>query len=55
MILQALTEYYYTLEQAGKIAAPGWSPVKVSFALQIGPDGAKKLCGHRKSSPCPRR
>ena len=40
MILQALTEYYHTLEQAGKIAAPGWSPVKVSFALQIGPDGA---------------
>ena len=40
MILQALTEYYHTLEQAGKIAGPGWSPVKVSFALQIGLDGA---------------
>ena len=33
MILQALTEYYQALEREGKIAAPGWSPVKVSFAL----------------------
>ena len=24
MILQALTDYYQALEQAGKIAAPGW-------------------------------
>ena len=39
MILQALTEYYRTLEQQGKIAAPGWGPVKVSFALCIGDDG----------------
>lgn len=31
MILQALTEYYQALEQGGKIAAPGWSPVKVSY------------------------
>lgn len=39
MILQALTEYYRTLEESGKIAAPGWSLVKVSFALQIRGDG----------------
>ena len=39
MILQALTEYYQVLSRQGKIAAPGWSPVKVSFALCIGEDG----------------
>lgn len=39
MILQALTEYYRVLERRGKIAALGWSPVKVSFALCIGADG----------------
>lgn len=39
MILQALTEYYQVLEREGKIAAPGWSPVKVSFALCLGADG----------------
>ena len=33
MILQALTEYYQVLYRQGKIAAPGWSPVKVTFAL----------------------
>ena len=39
MILQALTEYYQSLAQAGKIAAPGWGPVKVSFVLYLTPDG----------------
>ena len=39
MILQALTEYYQVLYRQGKIAAPGWSPVKVTFALCIGDDG----------------
>ena len=39
MILQALTEYYQSLAQAGKIAAPGWGPVKVSFALYLSPAG----------------
>lgn len=39
MILQALTEYYQSLAQAGKLAAPGWGPVKVSFALYLAPDG----------------
>ena len=56
MILQALTEYYRALEQQGKIAAPGWGPVKVSFALCIGDDGTlnrrspcrQSRCGERK-------
>lgn len=39
MILQALTEYYQALEREGKIAAPGWSPVKVSYALCLAADG----------------
>ena len=39
MILQALTDYYRALERQGKIAAPGWGPVKVSFALCLGADG----------------
>lgn len=40
MILQALTEYYETLAQSGKISPPGWGDVKVSYALCIGDDGA---------------
>ena len=40
MILQALTEHYQALEKAGKIAAPGWAPVKVSFALYLRGDGS---------------
>lgn len=39
MILQALTDYYRTLEGQGQLSAPGWSPVKVSFALCIDQDG----------------
>ncbi len=39
MILQALTDYYHVLEREGRIAAPGWGPVKVAFALEIGDDG----------------
>ena len=39
MILQALTDYYRTLEQKGKIAPPGWSESKVSFALYINARG----------------
>ena len=39
MILQALTEYYQALEREGKIAAPGWSPVKVSYALCLAMNG----------------
>ncbi len=40
MILQALTQYYQTLADSGKISPPGWGEVKVSYALCIGADGA---------------
>ena len=40
MILQALTEYYRALEREGNIAAPGWAPVKVSYALCLTISGA---------------
>lgn len=33
MILQALTRHYEDLLRRGDIAAPGWSPAKISFAL----------------------
>lgn len=33
MILQALAQLYEDLTQQGKIARPGWSPIKVSYAL----------------------
>ena len=39
MILQALTAYYQALEQKGKVSAPGWAPVKVSYALYLSPEG----------------
>lgn len=39
MILQALTEYYQTLADSGKISPPGWGQVKVSYALCINADG----------------
>ena len=40
MILQALAEYHSALEKQGKAASPGWGPVRVSFALYLGEDGA---------------
>ena len=33
MILQALTRYYEDLLSRGEIAASGWSPAKISYAL----------------------
>ena len=33
MILQALTRYYEDLLSRGEIAAPGWNPAKISYAL----------------------
>ena len=33
MILHALTRYYEDLLSRGEIAAPGWSPAKISYAL----------------------
>ncbi len=35
MILQALTEYYETMESRGEIAPPGWDQVRISYALCI--------------------
>ena len=39
MILQALTRYYEDLRSRGEIAAPGWAPTKISFALGLNGDG----------------
>lgn len=40
MILQALTRLFEDLAQQGKIARPGWSPAKISYALCLDADGA---------------
>ena len=40
MILQALVEHYEDLANAGKIGRPGWSDVKVSYALDIDDNGS---------------
>ena len=40
MILHALTHYYEDLLAQGKIARPGWAMAKVSWALELGTDGA---------------
>lgn len=39
MILQALTRHYEDLLRRGDIAAPGWSPAKISFALCLDLNG----------------
>ena len=39
MILQALTRYYETLADQGKIARPGWAKSRVSYALRLSTDG----------------
>lgn len=39
MILQALVRHYEALAAKGKIAVPGWSRQKVSYALAIDDDG----------------
>lgn len=39
MILQALTKLYEDLLARGDIAAPGWSPAKISFALCLDENG----------------
>ena len=39
MILQALVEHYEKLSERNEIAPPGWSAVKVSYALCLGPNG----------------
>lgn len=39
MILQALTRLFEDLAQQGKIARPGWSPAKISYALCLDENG----------------
>ena len=39
MILQALTKHYEALAEQGKLARPGWSDTKVTFALAIDDSG----------------
>ena len=39
MILQAPTRYYEDLLSRGEIAAPGWAPAKISFALCLNENG----------------
>ncbi|MEG0442150.1 MAG: type I-C CRISPR-associated protein Cas8c/Csd1, partial [Oscillospiraceae bacterium] len=39
MILQALVSHYETLVRQGKLEAPGRSPVPVSYALRLNPQG----------------
>lgn len=40
MILQSLVDYYEDLAAKGELPRPGWAMVKVSYALEIGEDGA---------------
>ena len=42
MILQSLVQYYEALEQKGEITRPGWCIARVSFALELSPDGDLK-------------
>ncbi len=39
MILQALVQHYEDLTVKGMIAPPGWSPVKVSYSLELDEEG----------------
>ena len=48
MILQALTAYYETLVQSGKLEAPGWAPAKVGVALYLSGDGEVERGGSRR-------
>ena len=42
MILQSLVQYYEALERRGEVAKPGWCRAKVSFALELSPEGELK-------------
>lgn len=69
MILQALTEQYEALAEQGKLARPGWSDAKVTFALAINDGGeltqvlslkteqmrGKRPCWPRGPCRCPPR
>ena len=51
MILQALTEYYRTLENSGQISPLGWGETKVSYVLYISADGALEQVVPVQSEP----
>ena len=42
MILQALVHCYEALAERGELEKPGWSPVKVSWGLELDADGQEK-------------
>ena len=42
MILQALVRCYEALAERGELEKPGWSPVKVSWGLELDADGQVK-------------
>ena len=42
MILQALVRCYEALAEQGELEKPGWSPVKVSWGLELDADGQVK-------------
>ena len=42
MILQALVRCYEALAGRGELEKPGWSPVKVSWGLELDADGQVK-------------
>ena len=42
MILQALVRCYEALVERGELEKPGWSPVKVSWGLELNADGQVK-------------
>lgn len=42
MILQSLVKLYENLTESGELEQPGWSPVKVSWGLEIDDEGALK-------------
>ena len=51
MILQALVRCYEALAERGELEKPGWSPVKVSWGLELNADGqVKSLLPRRASS-----
>lgn len=42
MILPSLVSYYEALEAKGELKRPGWSVVRVSYAVLLRPDGSIK-------------
>lgn len=51
MILQALTEYYRTLENSDQISPLGWGETKVSYVLYISAEGALEQVVPVQSEP----